>query len=188
MTRPGRIVLALCLLLGACNAQTVPVTEPPNTTVAPGDTMQITSSAFADNTPIPDLYTCKGEDINPPLDIGGVPAGAVSLVLVVTDPDAPDPAAPKVIWEHWLMWNIAPDTVAIEAAGVPVGAVQGTNSWGRADYGGPCPPIGTHRYFFKLYALDTTLALGTSSIKADVETAMQGHILAEAELIGLYGG
>lgn len=188
MTRRGRIVLALCLLLGACNAETVPVTEPPNTTVAPGDTMQITSSAFADNTPIPDLYTCKGEDLSPPLDIGGVPAGAMSLVLVVTDPDAPDPAAPKVVWEHWLMWNIAPDTSSIEAGRVPAGAVQGTNSWGRTDYGGPCPPIGTHRYFFKLYALDTTLALGTSSIKADVETAMQGHILAEVELVGLYGG
>ncbi len=188
MTHPGRIVLALCLLAGACGAETVPVTEPPNTTVAPGDTMQITSSAFADNTPIPDLYTCKGKDLSPPLDISGVPAGAMSLVLVVTDPDAPDPAAPKVVWEHWLMWNIAPDTSSIEAGSVPAGAVQGTNSWGRADYGGPCPPIGTHRYFFKLYALDTTLALGTSSIKADVETAMQGHILAEVELVGLYGG
>ncbi|MDR9449847.1 MAG: YbhB/YbcL family Raf kinase inhibitor-like protein [Acidimicrobiia bacterium] len=188
MTYPGRIVLALCLLLGACDAETVPVTEPPNTTVAPGDTMQITSSAFADHTPIPDLYTCNGEDINPPLDIAAVPAGAMSLALVVTDPDAPDPAAPKVVWEHWLIWNIAPDTSSIEAGRVPAGAVQGTNSWGRTDYGGPCPPIGTHRYFFKLYALDMTLALGTPSIKADVETAMQGHILAEVELVGLYGG
>ena len=86
------------------------------------------------------------------------------------------------------MWNIAPDTSAIAAGTVPAAAVQGTNSWGRTDYGGPCPPIGTHRYFFKLYALDTTLALGTSSIKADVEAAMQGHVLAQTELIGLYGG
>ena len=187
MTRRGRIVLALCLLLGACNAETVPVTEPPNTTVAPGDTMQITSSAFADNTPILESHI-HNVNLSPPLDIGGVPAGAMSLVLVVTDPDAPDPAAPKVVWEHWLMWNIAPDTSSIEAGRVPAGAVQGTNSWGRTDYGGPCPPIGTHRYFFKLYALDTTLALGTSSIKADVETAMQGRILAEVELVGLYGG
>ena len=150
--------------------------------------MQLTSSAFAPNTPIPDLYTCAGDDINPPLDIGGVPEDALSLVLVVDDPDAPDPAAPQVVWEHWVMWNIPPDTSLIEAGSVPPGAIQGTNSWGRTDYGGPCPPIGTHRYFFKVYALDTTLALGTSSIKADVETAMQGHVLAETELVGVYGG
>jgi len=150
--------------------------------------MQLSSSAFADNTPIPDLYTCEGDDLNPPLDIGGVPDTALSLVLIVDDPDAPDPDAPQVVWEHWVMWNIPPDATSIEAGTVPADAVQGTNSWGRTDYGGPCPPIGTHRYFFKLYALDTTLALGTSSIKADVETAMQGHILAEAVLMGLYGG
>lgn len=150
--------------------------------------MQITSPAFATNTPIPDRYTCKGSDVNPPLDLAGVPEGARSLALIVDDPDAPDPAAPRVVWEHWVMWNIDPTTASIEPGTVPAGAVQGTNSWGRTDYGGPCPPVGTHRYFFKLYALDTTLALGTTSIKADVEAAMQGHILAGAELIGLYGG
>ena len=149
--------------------------------------MQITSSAFADHTPIPGRYTCEGEDVNPPLSIAGVPSGAASLVLLVDDPDAPNPAAPQVVWEHWVMWNISPDTSSIAAGSVPAGAVQGTNSWGRTDYGGPCPPIGTHRYFFKLYALDTALALGTTSIKADVETAMQGHVLAEAQLVGLYG-
>ncbi len=150
--------------------------------------MQITSAAFVDSTPIPDRYTCQGEDINPPLEITGVPVGTESLVLIVDDPDAPDPAAPKVVWEHWVLWNIAPNTSAIGAGMVPAGSIQGTNSWGRTDYGGPCPPIGTHRYFFKLYALDTTLALGTTSIKADVETAMQGHVLTQAQLLGLYGG
>ncbi|MGZ8755950.1 MAG: YbhB/YbcL family Raf kinase inhibitor-like protein [Acidimicrobiia bacterium] len=150
--------------------------------------MQITSPTFADNTPIPDRFTCRGDDISPPLDITGVPEGAESLVLIVDDPDAPDPAAPKVVWEHWVMWNIAPETSAIAAGTVPAGAVQGTNSWGRPGYGGPCPPIGTHRYFFKLFALDTTLALSTTSIKADVETAMQGHMLAQTDLLGLYGG
>jgi hypothetical protein len=150
--------------------------------------MQITSPAFADNTPIPDRFTCRGDDISPPLDITGVPEGAESLVLIVDDPDAPDPAAPKFVWEHWVLWNIAPGTSAIGAGTVPAGAVQGTNSWGRTRYGGPCPPIGTHRYFFKLFALDTTLALSTTSIKADVETAMQGHVLAQTELLGLYGG
>lgn len=149
--------------------------------------MQITSSAFVDQAPIPDLYTCRGDDLSPPLSIVGVPEGTRSLVLVVDDPDAPDPAAPQVVWEHWIVWNIDPTTSLIEPGTLPAGATQGTNSWGRRDYGGPCPPIGTHRYFFKLYALDTTLALGASSIKADVETAMQGHILATAELVGLYG-
>ena len=150
--------------------------------------MQITSSAFMDNTPIPGLYTCDGEDINPPLSIEGVPSGAVSLVLLVDDPDAPDPTAPQVVWEHWVMWNLPANTSSIDAGSVPAGAVQGTNSWGRTAYGGPCPPIGTHRYFFKLFALNTNLALSTTSIKADVETAMQGHVLAEAQLVGLYGG
>jgi Raf kinase inhibitor-like YbhB/YbcL family protein len=150
--------------------------------------MRITSPAFDTDTPIPDRYTCSGEDISPPLEIADTPGGTRSLVLIVDDPDAPDPAAPKVVWEHWIVWNIDPVTSAIPAGRVPNGAVQGTNSWGRIGFGGPCPPIGTHRYFFKLYALDTTLALGTTSIKADVEAAMQGHVLAQADLIGLYGG
>lgn len=150
--------------------------------------MRITSPAFDTDTPIPDRYTCTGEDINPPLEIANTPDGTESLVLIVDDPDAPDPAAPTVVWEHWIVWNVDPATSAIAAGEVPAGAVQGTNSWVRTGYGGPCPPVGTHRYFFKLYALDTTLALGKTSIKADVEAAMQGHVLAQADLIGLYGG
>ena len=149
--------------------------------------MQLTSPAFAPNTPIPDRYTCNGSDLNPPLEIVGIPPGTRSLALIVDDPDAPDPAAPRVVWEHWVLWNIDPSTTSLEPGAVPAGAVQGTNSWGRTGYGGPCPPVGTHRYFFKLYALDTTLALSTASIKADVEAAMQGHILGRADLIGLYG-
>ena len=149
--------------------------------------MQLTSPAFVHNAPLPDLYTCNGNDTNPPLRISEVPDRTRSLALIVDDPDAPDPAAPKVVWEHWVMWNIPPSTLVIEPGEVPAGAVQGTNSWGRTDYGGPCPPVGTHRYFFKLYALDTSLALGTTAIKADVEAAMQGHILTRSELIGLYG-
>ena len=149
--------------------------------------MQLTSPAFAPNTPIPDRYTCNGSDLNPPLEIVGIPPGTKSLALIVDDPDAPDPAAPRVVWEHWVLWHIDPSTTSLEPGAVPTGAVQGTNSWGRTGYGGPCPPVGTHRYFFKLYALDTSLALSTASIKADVEAAMQGHILGRADLIGLYG-
>ncbi len=150
--------------------------------------MKITSPAFQHTKEIPSEYTCDGSDTSPEFNIEDVPEDTKSLVLINDDPDAPDPAAPQVVWEHWVVWNVPPDATSIEAGSVPAGAVQGTNSWGRTDYGGPCPPIGTHRYFFKLYALDTTLALGTSSIKADVETAMQGHILAEAVLMGRYGG
>jgi Raf kinase inhibitor-like YbhB/YbcL family protein len=184
-----RTLTVLWFALAACSSSTVDTSQPTTTgTVIPGGIMQISSSAFTDNSAIPARFTCTGDDINPPLDITGVPAGAESLVLIVDDPDAPDPAAPTVVWEHWVMWNIPPEVVRIEAGSFPPGAVQGTNSWGRTDYGGPCPPTGTHRYFFKLYALDTTLALGTSSIKADVEAAMQGHILAQTEMVGLYGG
>lgn len=186
MARPGLMFLAVCFAASACGTGATATSE--SLPITPGGTMQITSAAFVDSTPIPDRYTCQGEDINPPLEITGVPVGTESLVLIVDDPDAPDPAAPKVVWEHWVLWNIAPNTSAIGAGMVPAGSIQGTNSWGRTDYGGPCPPIGTHRYFFKLYALDTTLALGTTSIKADVETAMQGHVLTQAQLLGLYGG
>jgi Raf kinase inhibitor-like YbhB/YbcL family protein len=186
----NRMLAVFLVALAACSSSAVETSQAVTTSdqTLPGGTMQISSSAFADNDLIPDVYTCKGEDINPPLDIGGVPTGTESLVLIVDDPDAPDPAAPTVVWEHWVMWNIPADTSRIEAGSVPSGAVQGTNSWGRTDYGGPCPPTGTHRYFFKVFALDTTLALGTTAIKADVEAAMQGHVLEQTELIGLYGG
>ena len=184
--RSAFALMALTIMVGACGAESVTAPDPAISTVA-GGTMQITSPDFEPTDPIPDRYTCQGDDINPPLDIADVPDGTQSLVLIVDDPDAPDPAAPKVVWEHWVLWNIAPDTTSIPAGYLPAEGVQGTNSWGRTDYGGPCPPIGIHRYFFKLYALDTSLALGTSSIKADVEAAMQGHVLAQAELIGLYG-
>lgn len=149
--------------------------------------MRITSPAFSHNGSMPARFTCQGDDLSPPLEIGGVPESAAALVLLVDDPDAPDPAAPRMVWDHWVVWNIPPATTAIAEGSAPPGAVQGVNSWKRNDYGGPCPPIGTHRYFFKLYALDAPLALSSSAMKADVEAAMQGHILAAAELIGLYG-
>ena len=149
--------------------------------------MRITSPAFPHNGSMPARFTCQGDDLSPPLEISGVPEGSAALVLLVDDPDAPDPAAPRMVWDHWVVWNIPPATTAIAEGAAPSGAVQGVNSWKRNDYGGPCPPIGTHRYFFKLYALDAPLALSSSAMKADVEAAMQGHVLAAAELIGLYG-
>jgi Raf kinase inhibitor-like YbhB/YbcL family protein len=141
----------------------------------------IKSPAFATNGFIPARYTCDGGDINPPLEIYNVPAEAKSLALIVDDPDAP-----IGMWVHWVVWNIDPATREIAEDQVPRNAVQGKNDWKRNSYGGPCPPSGVHRYFFKLYALDTRLNLGIGTTKKDLEKAMNRHILASAELIGLY--
>lgn len=143
--------------------------------------MELSSPAFAHNGSIPSLYTCDGEDRNPPLKISGVPLHAKSLVLIHDDPDAP-----MGTWVHWLLWNIDPETEEIPEDSVPQGAVEGTTSWGKTGYGGPCPPSGTHRYLFKLYALDTLLGLPSSADKDRLERALEGHIIAQAELIGLY--
>lgn len=151
--------------------------------------LTLTSSAFQDGGAIPAKYTCTGEDISPPLAWSGVPAKTKSLVLIIDDPDAPDPAAPKLTWVHWVVFDLPPDSTGLaEGAapnGLPAGARQGFNDWQRADYGGPCPPIGRHRYFHKLYALDTVLELDQPT-KAQLEAAMGGHVLAQAELIGTY--
>ncbi|OGG91972.1 hypothetical protein A3H03_00705 [Candidatus Kuenenbacteria bacterium RIFCSPLOWO2_12_FULL_42_13] len=142
--------------------------------------MQLTSQDFQNNDFIPDKFTCRGEDVNPNLEISAVPAEAKSLALIVDDPDAP-----AGDWVHWLVWNIAPKTKTITADSVPEGASQGTADFGKPGWGGPCPPSGTHRYFFKLYALDSMLDLRASNRKKDLEAAMQGHIAAKTELVGL---
>jgi Raf kinase inhibitor-like YbhB/YbcL family protein len=144
-------------------------------------TLKISSTAFSHNGMIPPKYTCDGQDLSPQLAIDGVPENAKSLALIVDDPDAP-----AGTWVHWLVWNIDPKTGNIAEGAVPAGAQQGRNDFRRPDYGGPCPPSGTHRYFFKLYALDTVLTLGRGATKADLERSMQGRIIARAELIGLY--
>ncbi len=150
----------------------------------------LTSSAFDADGSIPALYTCEGEDISPSLVWTDVPAEAQSLALIVDDPDAPDPAAPKRVWVHWVLYNIPTTAVGLPEgvvpADVPTGTKEGTNDWQRVGYGGPCPPIGRHRYFFKLYALDCTLPDLHPPTKAALESAMHGHILARAELIGTY--
>ena len=151
--------------------------------------MIITSPAFSHNGQVPKKYTCDGEDINPPLVLGGVPESAKSLVLIVDDPDAPRGTlrlGSGQAWVHWTVWNINPQTTAIAENGVPTDAVEGTTDFGRTGWGGPCPPSGTHRYFFKIYALKTSLDLPSTARKTDLEKAMEGHILDQAELIGLY--
>jgi len=149
----------------------------------------ISSTAFAPNGSIPSRYTCDGVDTSPPLEWSGTPNGTRSFALIVDDPDAPDPAKPLRVYVHWVLLNIPATTskLAENAAktGLPQGAVQGSNDWGKKTYGGPCPPIGRHRYFFKLYALDTVLDLKNPN-KPQLEAAMKGHILGQAELIGTY--
>lgn len=158
------------LFLTAC---TVSPSRPPP--------MQISSPAFIHNSLIPSLYTCDGQGISPPLAINDVPMDTKSLVLISDDPDAP-----MGTWVHWLLWNMGPETKEIPEDSVPQGAVEGTTSWGKTGYGGPCPPSGTHRYFFKLYALDTILDLPPSADQATLEKAIERYILAQAELVGLY--
>jgi Raf kinase inhibitor-like YbhB/YbcL family protein len=152
--------------------------------------MTLTSTSFAAKGEIPARHTCEGDDRSPPLAWTGVPEGSKSLALVVNDPDAPDPAAPRMTWVHWVLYDLPPGDGALPegvAAGkLPAGTREGTNDWKRTGYGGPCPPIGRHRYFHRLYALDVVLPdLGKPTEKA-LQEAMKGHVLATAELVGTY--
>ncbi len=142
--------------------------------------MKLQSSAFTHNGDVPSEYTCDGADLSPPLVISDVPNNAKSLTLIMDDPDAP-----VGTWDHWIVFNIPTSTKKIQEGTEPEGTA-GRNSWSRTGYGGPCPPSGTHRYFFKLYALDTTLNLPEGATKKDLEKAMQEHILAQAQLMGTY--
>lgn len=152
--------------------------------------LTITSPAFAAGGSIPKKYTCEGDDVSPALAWAGVPAGAGSLALIVDDPDAPDPAAPKRVWVHWVLYNLPPSAAglaeAVASSALPSGTREGTNDWGRTGYGGPCPPIGRHRYFFKLYALDAELPDLKRPTKAALEAVMKGHVLEHVEIVGTY--
>lgn len=149
--------------------------------------LSITSTAFAEGGSIPTRHTCEGEDLAPPLAFSGIPAGTRSLALLVDDPDAPDPAAPKMVWVHWVVHDLPPGAAGLpEGGALPAGAREGLNDWKRAGYGGPCPPVGRHRYYFKLYALDAALGDLGAPTKARLLEAMHGHVLAEAQLMGTY--
>lgn len=187
--------LALGWLLAACTARTTPEqTTAPTPLQGLTDTMessssfQLISTAFDQGRPIPQKYSCDGDDVSPPLAWGEPPAGTQSLALIMDDPDAP-----LGTWDHWILFNIPADVrelqedLPIAGKNVDPNAIYaGNNSWGRPEYGGPCPPSGTHRYFFKLYALDTTINLLPGATKKELLKAMDGHILAESELMGSY--
>ncbi len=186
-----RTTIALALVLAA----TLPTTAcaaPKRARPAEEDamTLQLTSPAFKPQGEIPKRHTCDAEDVSPALAWTGVPAGTKSLALVVDDPDAPDPRAPKVVWVHWVLYDIPPATGALAegttAKTLPKGALEGLNDWKQTGWRGPCPPVGRHRYFHKLYALDVVLPDLNRPNKAALEKAMKGHVLAEAELVGTY--
>jgi Raf kinase inhibitor-like YbhB/YbcL family protein len=152
--------------------------------------LTIQSSAFGPLAAIPRKYTCDGENVAPPLEWSGAPDGTESLALIVDDPDAPDPAAPKRVFVHWVVYDLPPMANGLPEGvtrdTLPAGAREGRNDWERTGYGGPCPPKGRHRYFFRLYAVDTLLGDLRAPSKADLEAAMSGHVLATAELVGTY--
>lgn len=148
--------------------------------------MEITSSAFIHHDLIPSKYTCDGENVSPPLNWNGIPEGTKSIALISDDPDAP-----VGTWVHWVIYNIPPDNKKLQEGIQPIkelpnGALQGTNDFKKIGYGGPCPPSGTHRYFFKLYALDTIIKLESGATKKELESAMKGHIIEQAEFVGKY--
>jgi Raf kinase inhibitor-like YbhB/YbcL family protein len=153
-------------------------------------TLELTSRSFKSGGVIPARCTCEGDDVSPALAWSGLPPGTKSLALVVDDPDAPDPKAPKITWVHWVAYDLPPATTALSEGaskgGMPSGARDGLNDWKRTGYGGPCPPIGEHRYFFKLFALDTMLGDLGRPTKRQLENAMAGHVLERAEIIGRY--
>ena len=152
--------------------------------------LQLTSTAFEPGASIPSILTCEGKDLSPPLAWSGVPPASKTLALIIDDPDAPDPAAPKMTWVHWVLYNIPADVTRLDRGAsrqtLPPGTLQGRNDWKRAGYGGPCPPVGRHRYFHKLYALNVVLPDLALPTKDRLLQAMTGHILAQAELIGTY--
>jgi len=150
--------------------------------------MQLSSNAFVANGEIPTKHTCEGNDVAPALSWSGAPPGTKSLALIVDDPDAPDPAHPKMTWVHWVLYDMPPTASSLPEGGqeLPAGTRHGKNDWKRTGYGGPCPPIGRHRYFHKIYALDRMLGDLSEPTKAQLEAAMKGHVLARGELIGTY--
>jgi len=152
--------------------------------------LTLTSSEFTHGGAIPSVHTCEGADSAPSLRWSGAPAGTKSFALIVDDPDAPDPAAPKRVYVHWVLYNIPASATTLPSgvtgASLPTGTVEGTNDWGRTGYGGPCPPIGRHRYFFKLYALDVVLPDLGAATKKELEAALDGHVLEKTELMGTY--
>jgi hypothetical protein len=181
-------VAALLSVLALAQAGAVQPATPAK--VVPAKVLGLTSPAFKHDAGIPGRYTCDGSNVSPPLAWSGAPAGTKSLALIVTDPDAPDPKAPLTTWVHWVLYDIPPGVMglreAVPSKGLPKGTRMGATDWGTTGYGGPCPPIGRHRYVHTLYALDIALGDLEAPTRAKLLTAMEGHVLQMAQLIGTY--
>jgi Raf kinase inhibitor-like YbhB/YbcL family protein len=182
-----------CVTLVLASFMNSPAQEPkPTTKEKKPMSLQITSTAFAEGQPIPQKYTCQGSDVSPPLKWTSAPANTKSFALIADDPDAPDPRAPKMTWVHWVLYDLPATTAELpedtaKTPTLPNGAKQGITDFKRIGYGGPCPPPGgAHRYFFKIYALDNLLNLKPGAIKPDLLKAMEGHVLAQGQLMGMY--
>ena len=181
----ARTSIAALALAAACADKPAPGAPPAVNT----PTLTVTSPAFTEGSSIPAEYTCEGDDVSPPLAWSGAPPGTQSIAIIVDDPDAPDPAKPKRVWVHWVVYDLPPELGALArdaAAALPAGARHGNNDWSKPTWGGPCPPIGRHRYFHKVYALDRKLGDLVAPTKAALEDAMKGHILAQGQLVGTY--
>lgn len=182
------ILGTLALAVTACGSHQEAANRDPLEPTAPS-TLTVTSPSFTSNAAIPADHTCEGADVAPPLAWTGAPAATKSFALVVDDPDAPDPNAPKKTWVHWLLLNIPGSTTVLPpGAGLspPPGAINGNNDWSKPAWGGPCPPIGKHRYFFKVYALDAENLGKPGMTKTELLQAIAGHVLAKGELVGTY--
>ncbi len=182
------MMIAALVLFGFASCAKSAESQQKNSAEPKGGAVNITSEAFSNMGEMPTRFTCKGNNVSPPLAFSEIPPNAKSLVLIVDDPDAPDPKAPKMTWVHWVLYNLPADTKALaEGAQIlPKGTLEGLNDWRQPGWRGPCPPIGRHRYFFKVYALSERLPEMKSPTKADVLKAMEGKIVAQAELIGTY--
>jgi hypothetical protein len=184
------VVVGLGVALAAgCSSQRPGATDAAATRPeSDAGTLKIRSTAFSSNGEIPAAHTCEGSDTSPPLSWSGVPPATKSLALIVEDPDAPDPAAPRTIWVHWVLYDLPPTSTGLaEGSGtLPAGTRQGRNDWKRTGYGGPCPPVGRHRYFHRLLALDVELPDLGEPTKAELEKAAAGHVIDRAELVGTY--
>jgi Raf kinase inhibitor-like YbhB/YbcL family protein len=189
MGRPRRAARALALGLAAWLAPAA-VGGQGEPEAGPATVFTLRSASFSHRGEIPSRFTCEGADVSPALSWSGLPDGTQSLALIVDDPDVPDPKAPRRTWVHWVLYNLPPAAAGLpEAAAedaLPAGTRQGLSDWRRTGYGGPCPPIGRHRYFHKLYALDAVLPDLEKPGKAELERAMEGHVLGRAELVGSY--
>src|SRR5712692_10384724 len=186
LKRVAMLMILMSLVLLGCATRQQPVVQSPAEVKENKMEIKLTSAAFKEGQPIPRQYTCDGVNVSPPLEWAGVPKTARTVAIICDDPDAP-----AGTWVHWVLYNLPAENIGLVESlptteNLKAGGFQGQNDFGKIGYGGPCPPSGTHRYFFKIYALDSELPLKAGATKADLEKAMEGHIVSQGQLMGTY--